>query len=397
VFVFFLGAEVIFRSFPNIITTATMVAAPSTQARSEFLARRGISTRTSWTDPPTITIAPTKGGREFSFPLNDTRALVDPEDAIYGAIPFSYRAGGFCNTKPPQEIPAVITAVGDSFTYCLAVKPDDAWSYQLGERLNVTTMNLGVSGQGLHEYYEVLRSKLNKETKIVVVGIYEGNDLRDAFEFLEHKNKEVNKLGTGFSLKPIFDEIDKSFVGKSYLYTFVFGSIRVIVRDRGIDFSYDVTVPEGVVRMNPHSADTDEVDHGRMLLSGEISPSTIFDLWSEPMGWITELASQRNFQVLWIYIPSAYTAYGDSVNFSDEKVGQAVRTLSTTQRDVFAKLCKSMKLNCLDTVASFQQRGKGGLTHFPANIHLTPLGHEVVADAVANYISTSGNFSTLQD
>lgn len=389
-FLFVLGAEVFFRNFSNIIPTTTMVAAPGTEARSQFLGSRGIQTNT-----PRMSIASTKGGREISVPLDSTRALVDPEDANYGAIPFSYREEGFCNLRPAREIPAVITAVGDSFTYCVAVKPDNAWSYLLGGKLNVTTMNLGIPGQGLHEYYEILKSKLSKETKIVVVGVYEGNDLRDGLEFVEYRNKEVKKSEIDLKLKNIFNKINKSFIGKSYLYTFVVGSIRVIVRNPNVNFSYDVAVPEGVVKINTHSADSDEVHHAQMLQSGEVNRSTIFNLWSEPIGWIMELAKERNFQVLWIYIPSAYTAYDNSVRFHDKEVGELVRTLSKTQRDVFAQLCKSMRLNCLDTVAHFQRRGSRKLTHFPANIHLTPFGHEVIADAVSGYINMSEELSPI--
>lgn len=367
------------------IPTAVMAEAPEMAARTEFLESRGLSV-----GAPVMVLESSKGGRDITLLQHTTSVPVDPEDAEVGAVPTRFRVEGYCNAQPPLDIPARLVGVGDSFTYCTNVEAEDSWVHRLSGRLDVRTVNLGTPGTGLGQYYETLRAKAPATMRVAVVAIYEGNDLRDALRFRAARQRQGQDAGKERLHEQVSRLVRTGVLGDSYLMAFVWGTVRTL-KDRIADpeFSYDVEVDGRRVTLNVHDADGNEVTHARMLASGKVTRSMLLEMWDEPIGWILDLAAERDFATLFVYIPSAYTAYDDSVRFHDEENGAAVRHMSRVQREVFAELCRRRSLDCIDTVSAFQENGGKRLTHFPANVHLTPYGHEIVANSVAEYIERS--------
>jgi hypothetical protein len=75
-----------------------------------------------------------------------------------------------------------VLAIGDSMTYGLFVLPEDTWPYQLAALARVSVYNTGVGGYGPCEYAAVLDENLELHPKMVVVGLFLGNDFADAFQ-----------------------------------------------------------------------------------------------------------------------------------------------------------------------------------------------------------------------
>ncbi len=77
-----------------------------------------------------------------------------------------------------------------------------------------------------------------------------------------------------------------------------------------------------------------------------------------------------------------HTAYADTVVFEDGETADLVRDMSNVQRDWLAKKTSELGLTFIDLTPAFQKAAREGpLTHFPANVHLTPYGHRVSAIA----------------
>lgn len=370
------------RLLAGSIPVAVMAEAPKMPARIAFLEARGFTV-----GAPVMVLPSSRGGRDIVLPESNTHKPVDPEDAAEGAVAMFHRTDGFCNEQPPLETGATLVGVGDSFTYCASVEIGESWAHVLGDLLQVRTANLGMPGEGLAQYYEALRQKAPPTTRIAVIGIYEGNDLRDALDF----EAALKAGGEGPAPKRrlhVGRLIRSSFLGHSYLVAFVWGSIQTLEKRLGNpEFSYDVKIDGRWMTLNVHDQDSDEVRHARRVREGEITQARLVELWSEPISWIVDLAGDRGFAPLFIYIPSAYTAYDESVRFHDQDTGEAVKEMSKVQRAAFAEICESRGLNCLDTVGAFEAAGRERLTYFPSNVHLTPYGHRVVAEAIAGYIS----------
>jgi len=97
---------------------------------------------------------------------------------------------GFCNERGLYDGHETfdVIAIGDSFTWCTAVEARQAWPALMRGNLGATTYNLGRSGMGLYEYLQILKAfGLEKRPKIVIMNVYEGNDLRDAIRYHRHR------------------------------------------------------------------------------------------------------------------------------------------------------------------------------------------------------------------
>ena len=64
--------------------------------------------------------------------------------------------------------------------------------------------------------------------------------------------------------------------------------------------------------------------------------------------------------------------------------------MARVQTEIFSEICEINNLNCLNTTKSLYDYNKKNneLTHFPSNLHLTAVGHEVVGETVGKYLYT---------
>lgn len=86
---------------------------------------------------------------------------------------------GFRNPNLPETSPLV--TIGDSQTYGTSVDWREAWPKQLEHRAGLATYNMGCSSWGPVEYRDVLTEALKFKPKVVLLGLYFGNDIFDAY------------------------------------------------------------------------------------------------------------------------------------------------------------------------------------------------------------------------
>jgi lysophospholipase L1-like esterase len=84
---------------------------------------------------------------------------------------------------------AEILAVGDSYTYGWGARPSEAWPQVLGGLTGRSAYNAGVVGYGFCEYEAVVEELLDLRPEVVVIGVFVGNDLADAYRstYLEER------------------------------------------------------------------------------------------------------------------------------------------------------------------------------------------------------------------
>jgi lysophospholipase L1-like esterase len=91
---------------------------------------------------------------------------------------------GFRNAKAPER--SRVVAIGDSHTYGVSAPRDGSWPQQLSVRLGEPVYNMGLGGFGPLQYLHLARTTARSlEPKVVVVGLYFGNDIVDAY-YLAH-------------------------------------------------------------------------------------------------------------------------------------------------------------------------------------------------------------------
>ena len=105
-------------------------------------------------------------------------------------------ANGFRNRSVPTH--ADIVAVGDSLTWGQNATIDDAWPQRLGQLSGMTVYNMGTNGYGPIEYLVLTEDAIKFSPKVLVVGLYFGNDLWDAYhavysrdEFAAFRNPDL--------------------------------------------------------------------------------------------------------------------------------------------------------------------------------------------------------------
>jgi hypothetical protein len=308
--------------------------------------------------------------------------MIDAVDSQAGGVPvLQLDRKGFNNPLEKADRPtADIVMLGDSFTFGSIQDASNTFSARLERLTGLTTYNLGIGGIGLYEYLELYRLfGASLKPRMVVMNIYEGNDLRDAVRYWNYKN------GKGAS-KHKQQPAGGLFAG-SYVLAFLKSSIELavksIARSVEIDFHYDVVSQGKQVAMNIGNGDMDEVEHARSIAAGKIN----YEVFDAALAAFATLAEKDAFIPVVSYLPAAYSAYRSDIRFNDAQVGRDVLGNADAQRAWLRQAAIRHQLCFIDMTEVFVQAVKTGpLTHFPANVHFTGEGHRVAADTLANFI-----------
>jgi hypothetical protein len=312
---------------------------------------------------------------------------------------------GFCN--PPRDsyerAEIELIAIGDSFTECLVTDPAQTWPSQIGEITGRAVYSFGRGGIGPYEYVQVLKSLgLPKHPRAVVMNVYEGNDLRDSLRYHQYVNerrsgREIRMVANDRNEDPIDYEavLDHPLGRRSYAVNLLTvaggrgyeGVRNLLVRGPStrekVNFRYTLRFPEQEVPFNRQDADESEVRHARMLRAGSVSLAA-FD---EALETFAALAREHGFQPVVAYSPSAYTAYADFVAFDDGSLAELMPWFSGEQRRYLARRATELELIFVDLTPALQQAARSleasELLYYPVNVHYTPRGHRVVAEALA--------------
>ena len=382
--------EAVLRYYPTLISERVLMEFPKPLRRDIAArlglplkqARRCISTAERYDKGPELCLA---------YPDFEWVQRADDIDRKYGAREITPQDGnGFCNTKDKsQRDHNTIVFIGDSFTWCTAIRPENTFASLLETATGQTTYNLGVPGVGPYEYIELLRRFGLKYTpRIVVMGIYEGNDLRDGIRYQKTvdewraataSGRETGDTQDGAARASIFKRMKNS----SYSLSYIGAALEALSKrfhEEKINFHYRVESSGNTVPMNVTNADIDEVKNARLLGQGKVS----LDVWHMAMAEFAKLAREYRFEPIVIYIPSAYTAYASSVVFEDDAVAAAVTSQSGHQREYLAGLARDLGLEFLDLTDFLQEAVLSSpLAYYPANVHLTEQGHALIARALA--------------
>jgi hypothetical protein len=305
---------------------------------------------------------------------------------------------GFCNPRGFYEgHPRIeILTVGDSFTHCHSVGPDETWPAELARLTDRTTYNLGMGGIGLYEYLQLLKQfGLAKSPRVVIFNIYEGNDLRDAVHFWEYREQlEATGRPPGESESSALPAITNGFLGRnSYTANFVAAYVTRKMhrrgRDRsksGIDFGYRILLEEGPVEFNPNNRDRGEVVSAQRLQAGHVE----LGIMDEGLEQFAALGNAHGFVPILTYTPSAHTAYAERVRFDDESLEGLLREFSKAQRDFFAARATELGIPFYDLTPALQETAAASaaadLLYDANNLHLTATGNVRVAQAIGAFL-----------
>ena len=252
--------------------------------------------------------------------------------------------------------------------------------------------NLGHPGIGVYEHLQILvQHGMKRRPQLVLMNYYEGNDLRDAILYENYRSgiPQAPRDTAKDRLEQLVQQLsDIPVLGESYAVNLLLaGAVKVTVKltERpAADFRYTLTFAESVaVAFNLENTDLDEVAHAKALKARDIT----LDSLVPGLARFVELSQRNGFQPVVMYTPSAYSAYADYVQFNDIELAELMPWYSRIQRDFLAAQGAALGFRVVDVTPALQAAARRfqdeSLLYFPTNVHLTQLGHRVIAEALA--------------
>lgn len=129
---------------------------------------------------------------ELAPPWSNRALEVDPKLGyrVSSFYPGSDRRG---YRNPEATDVTDILAIGDSMTFGYTVTEKNSWPSVIRNKSNIDIYNAGVGGYGPCEYLEVTKELTHLNPTLVVVALYLGNDMSDAYTsvYLENRCTEL--------------------------------------------------------------------------------------------------------------------------------------------------------------------------------------------------------------
>lgn len=319
---------------------------------------------------------------------------------------------GFCNPQSAVELERVdVIVVGDSFTWCVGVRPEDSWWARFAAASGRSAYSLGIGGTGPYEAMQLLkRFGIAKSPQVVVLNIYGGNDLRGAVQFHEYRQKLSAREGRAHlvdacvglpgPLCTVYRTLKEGPIGRnSYAFNLASNATRDgILRVRRAlapeapreepSFRYRVRFDGEEVLFNRGNADLDDLEYARRLEDGDIS----LNAFDEALKGFAALAREHGFQPVVTFTPAAYAAYEGQTVFEDAAAGELIQRFSDEERRYLGEKANVFGYSFVDFTPALRSAAAKSLDllYFPSNVHLTAVGHAMVGEALAAALSQGG-------
>src|SRR3989338_1441560 len=326
----------------------------------------------------------------------------------YARIQYDYKDPGIVNTMQMDGLGCCneplnlyhqknkfdVIAVGDSFTWFTTIEATKTWPSQLAHISGLSLYNLGLPGRGPHEYLALIkRFALKKNPKMIIMAIYEGNDLGSIW------TQNQKQLDYSDACLEVGLRICK---GYSYLKNYVFGfwsyafnfyvqaSLRVVsVFHQGTFFSqqarpiylsdgsfnhfqYSVRRTTHQVDFNPYHFDVDVPNWAKKLKEGILS----LELYEPILRDFVRLSREHKFIPVVIYLPTVPTAYMQYVQFKyeDQKLKEVLTFFNHAQTQYLMKKSNLLGCHFIDLTSALKlaaQKYEDDILYFREHIHFT--------------------------
>jgi lysophospholipase L1-like esterase len=343
----------------------------------------------------------------------------DPELGVR-IVPNSpgHDANGFRNAVARPQ--ADIVAIGDSQTWGVNVQGLDAWPQQLEKITQRPVYNMSVSGYGPVQYRQLIPRALKFSPKVIVVGLYFGNDLYDAYS-LTYANEKYADLRSNSPPDLKNDTIraradsywneEKDFhhsYGRNSISGLSFwlrehsATGRLLNRaglwpgatdvDFEIDKAWAQTNPDyGLVcedrnirtvftiayRLTGLNLDDPHINEGLRI--------TKLALWG-----INEQATQAKVKLIVLLIPTKESVYAEQMNREGRSTESYVKLVGMEQkaRQEVLNLCRENQIDCVDTQSELRNAIELRQQIYPSTTesHPNAAGYRILALKVSEAI-----------
>lgn len=332
----------------------------------------------------------------------------DPEDHV-DVTSVQMDKNGFCNPPAAAERQYVdVVMIGDSFTTCIGIHPEDSWWARFSEISGRSTYGAGIGGTGPYEALQALKQfGLSTSPGTVVLNIYAGNDFHNALGVHEYRRTLASRGGRtdlvydclalpSFACT-LYRGVKEGVVGRN---SYVFGLASTFTREsivwarslvRGSDrkqkmsYRYRVHVGDRDILFNRGNSDVSDLDRARSVKDGIVSLDEGF---GEALKTFTALARQHHCRPVVALTPAAYDVYRERVRFEDPVSADLIYWFTQEERQYFSDKANELGYRFVDFTPALQKASAGeDLLYFSVNGHYSRAGHAVVAQALLEGLS----------
>ena len=306
---------------------------------------------------------------------------------------------------------AEIVALGDSQTWGINAPRWSAWPQRLAKHLGLSVYNMGTGGFGMVQHYLLLDQALRLRPKRLIVGLYLGNDLYDAYRIAY--------------LLPANHTLRRPMAPPEWQHDVLRARVAEIWKRR---CTYTPNIRDSWLHWLTRKSAT-----GRLLAQFGLGNRALFRLgvaWAQrnpDLGDVVDLAdiqtvftpryrllaldrseprieeglrlSERLYRemdtraraagvsTLLVLLPTKESAYEEIMSSGGGQPSDTYRRLVTVEADVREELlrfCRSSNLNVLDVRPALSAALRGGSAMYPVTTdgHPNAAGYEAIASAV---------------
>ena len=351
-------------------------------------------------------------------------------EGIVHRYPFHADSEGFRNDAPRD--PIAVAALGDSFTDALTMRREDAWPARLEATIGAPVQNYGTAGFGPQQELLVLKDfALRHHPRVVVLGFFAGNDIRDAeaFESFQQAEALTNVPKLGWPIKSIYTRADTWFLASALQ-----AATRVVARAADSDGpprpaalrDAAADPAEGTAPAGPSfSRGSFNVSVNGRVLRWALMPPYLnllnFDegALSARRGWalieqnlveMRRVSRDAGAEFVVAFIPFKSQVYlplldrsfnrsslADALHFylrdraSAPDVDRLLRN-RLAQNAMMARACEAAGIPLLDLTPALQAHVDAGeQMYFADDSHLNEAGQAVIAAAIADFLTSRGS------
>jgi len=285
---------------------------------------------------------------------------------------------GFRNPTPwPKRADVVI--LGDSLVFGYGVSDGSAWPAIVDHSFpNLKVVNLGLVGAGAEQYlrvYETFGEPLRP--KLVIVGMFPGNDFWDAAQFNEWVTEGAKgnymvwrNYGhfSGNALREPEEALKSVLLRHSYLYNLVLAARSNRVARKAGEPKILRLKDGHEIRLLPSDFESRTI--------GSLSGRSEFEITVRALADLRDRVEGSGGRVLVVLQPSKEEVYMPML-------GEKVRDASAHLRPAL----EGLGIEYLDLAPAFKREAKEGKAlFFGADGHPNPAGYRLIADEVINYL-----------
>ena len=339
----------------------------------------------------------------------------------------SWDKNGFRNHSVPNKADIVI--MGDSQTQGVNAKMDEAWPQVLARLSGKTVYQMAFIERGVPQHYFLLDQALEFDPSLVMVGLYLGNDLLDAYNLvynydfwqkwrlpesdgsdLQIRDEEVRTMiNYGVdknSLSFYLIKLRQWLRSKSYFYALLGDGTRKIREALGLAETKEEKQRriEQWISSHPEEGYIYPDDKVKTILSPSYRLKTV-DL-SDPQtteGWrLTQLMLKEmnskinsyNKKFIIVIIPTKELVYGTFMKNKDIIIPENLVEIISKEdnlKNAVLQFCSEQNIICIDTTPALAQALQEGIRIYPESLNGHPLarGYEIIAKAVYNFLQSS--------